>query len=155
MEHLIHTLGDISSPKFSNDIRNSRTHRLLSRIAITNEPCASARVVAAVVYKNDLIAFGTNENKTHPFQHKFGGDIMKIHLHAEINAIKNALKILSQKELSKSTLYITRIKYTNEKRKAITWGLAKPCEACRRAIVAFGIEKICYTKDNNEGYEFE
>jgi tRNA(Arg) A34 adenosine deaminase TadA len=155
MEHLYHTLNTISSPHYPNDNKNTRVLEFLSRVSIISKPCSSARVSAAIVHKNNIIAFATNEDKTHPFQFKFGKDNMKMHLHAEINVIKNALKILSQKELSKSTLYVARVKYVNEKRRAITWGLAKPCESCSKAIAAFNIDKICYTQDSDKGYIFE
>ena len=32
------------------------------------KPVASARLAAAILYKNEIMSFGFNSNKTHPFQ---------------------------------------------------------------------------------------
>jgi deoxycytidylate deaminase len=51
-----------------------------------------ARLAAALVYRNEIIAMGTNKNKTHPFQKKYASNADAIFLHAEIDAICNALR---------------------------------------------------------------
>lgn len=140
------------APKLRTFDKHSKYIDLLSKIA-SNQPYAgNARIAAAVVYKNTVIAVGSNKIKTHPFQAKFGKNGNSIHLHAEIDAIKNALRILSEKELSRATLYICRVKYFDEKKKKQIFGLSKPCDGCKRAIATFNIKKVVYSLDN-EGYE--
>lgn len=124
---------------------------LLSKIATNLAPTGAARVAAAIVYKKSIVAFGTNSAKTHPFQAKYSRNPKSIHLHAETDAIKNALRILSQEELCKSTLYVCRVKYIDKTKRKLIFGLAKPCDGCLKAIVNFNIKKVIYSLDN-EGY---
>jgi len=131
--------------------KHSKVINLLSKIAINVDPIGSARIAAAVVYKGTVIAIGTNKRKTHPFQAQFGKNKDCIQLHAEIDVIKNALKFITQFELSRSTLYICRVKYYDESKKDVIFGLAKPCSGCERAIATFNIKKVIYSLDN-EGY---
>lgn len=140
------------SPSQETNSRNSKYINLLAKIAINVNPVASARIAAAIVYKNDVIAIGTNSLKTHPFQAKFGKNKCSIHLHAETDAIKNALKLITQEELAKSTLYICRVKYVDHTKKKVIFGLSKPCDGCARAIVNFNIKKVIYSQDG-EGYK--
>lgn len=142
----------LGPPRVSTNSKHSKVIDLLAKIAFSVEPVAAARIAAAVVYKNDIIAVGTNKFKTHPFQAKFSKHPSSIHLHAETDAIKNALKILSQHELSKATLYIVRIKFFDEFKKKMVFGLAKPCPGCMKAIATFNINKVIYSLDF-QGYE--
>lgn len=144
---------ELEAPRQSTQNKDSRIIDILAKIALNNEPVAAARIAAAIVFKNDIIAIGTNSHKTHPFHAKFSNHPLKITLHAETSAIKNALRLISQKELAKCTLYITRIKYLDETKKKFIFGLAKPCEGCTRAITTYDINKIVYTLDNT-GYQW-
>lgn len=131
--------------------RHGKVFNLLARVAVSTQPFASAYVAAAIVYKNDIIAFGSNSGKSHPFQARFNNE-HKIYLHAEIDAIKNGMKLLTTKELEMSSLYITRIKYTDEKRSGITWGLAKPCAGCQNALSVYTPKNVFFTLDNIAEY---
>lgn len=124
--------------------------RTLATVARSIEPVANARLSAAIVYKNELVSIGTNRRKSHPFQKKFGKNSESIYMHAEISAIKEALKILTLQELSKSTLYICRMKFPSSVDKNMIYGLARPCEGCMRAIVEFKINKVIYSLDNDK-----
>lgn len=77
-------------------------------------------------------------------------------MHAEIDAIKNALKHINISELSKSKLFVTRLRYeaseTVIKVANLRRGLAKPCEGCMKAIATFNIKHVCFS--TNEGYDF-
>jgi tRNA(Arg) A34 adenosine deaminase TadA len=73
-----------------------------------------------------------------------------IHLHAEICAIKNALRTIDQAELSKATLYVARAKYDGCARAKVIQGMAKPCCGCSRALNHYGISRIMYTLDNGD-----
>lgn len=119
-----------------------------------NNPILRTRVAACLVYKNEIMSFGINRLKSHPFQAKFSKNSKSIFLHAETDAIKNALKRMTVEEISKSTLYVCRIKYNSSgKRKQFIAGLAYPCDGCQKAIATFNIKKVCYTCDDG-GYKY-
>ena len=126
--------------------------KILDKVAESIDPVSNARLAAAVVYRNDIIAIGTNRKKTHPFQRRFAKHDMAIYLHAEIDAIKNALRHISLTELAKSKLYISRMRYADSEPKPtpdkLMHGLAKPCEGCMRAIATFDIKHVCFTSDD-------
>lgn len=107
------------------------------------------RIAACIVYKNEIVSIGINQLKSHPFQAKFSRHEDSIFLHAETDAIKNALRYISVEQLSKSTLYVCRVKCdekSHKKKKVL--GLCKPCEGCQRAIATFNIKKVVYTCDD-------
>lgn len=111
-----------------------------------------ANVLAGIYQRNKLIAFGLNQNKSHPFQAKFAKNRHAIFLHAETDAIKNVLKFVEVNRMHTCSLYIVRIKWTDTYKTSLVQGLAKPCEGCQRAIATFGISEVYYTLDN-EGYD--
>ena len=133
--------------------REKRIMDFLRRQAIDVEPVKSSRMAAAIVYKNNVISVGHNSRRTHPFQARYGKNPMAICMHAEINAIKNALNHLEVNDFKKTTIMIYRVKKQNGLRKA-AWvdGMAKPCEGCARAIMEFGIKKIVYSTETNDSY---
>lgn len=122
--------------------------RILSNVTGNLEKVAGAKLSSCIVHKNNILSFGFNSKKSHPFQAKFGKNDECIFLHAEIDAIKNALKNNSVDDLRKSTLYVYRTKKMNGIEKS---GLAKPCAGCMRAIVNFNIKNVVYSTEN--GYE--
>lgn len=128
--------------------RSERYFTILEKLAlsISYQSQHRARIASCIVYKNDIISFGINQMKSHPFQARFSRNVESIYLHSETNAINNALKIITTDELSKSSLYICRVKYDG---KNIVWGISKPCIGCMRAIAAFDIKKVFYTCEGN------
>jgi len=128
--------------------KHSKYLNILSKIAADISPIRSARLAACVVHRNSIIAFGTNCMKSHPFQARYGKNDDSVYLHAETSAIKNALKYISLEELSKCTLYISRVKYEDTKKNKLLFGTAKPCPGCFRCINTFNIKKVYYTLDN-------
>jgi deoxycytidylate deaminase len=141
-----------SSP-FGDISKDSHYMNLLFKMATDVAPVAAARIAAAIVYKKDVVSFGINQNKTHPLQAKFSRSVNSIYIHAEIDAIKNAVKAgISLKELSKATLYICRAKFDSDQKKFFIPGLARPCEnGCTRAVASFGINRVVYSL-NEGGY---
>jgi len=117
----------------------------LEKLAISSEGAANAKLAACIVSKNQVVSFGFNRLKSHPFQKRFGKNSDAIFLHAETDAILNALKSVDVDDLRKSTLYVCRVKKINKK---FCWGLAKPCEGCTRAIATFNIRNVIYTDDD-------
>ena len=114
---------------------------------------SGARLASAISYKNQIVSYGVNQNKSHPFHVKFSTNDEAIFLHAETDAIKNALKRITEGELSKATLYICRVKYdSNGPGKKITWGASSPCVGCQRAIASFGIENVIYSNEGIGNY---
>jgi deoxycytidylate deaminase len=132
--------------------KNHKYIDLLSKIAISVEPVRQARIAACLVYRNEIISFGINQMKTHPFQAQFGKNKDSIFLHAETDCIKNALREIDVDELARCTLYICRMKYQSHEKKKFVYGLAKPCTGCERAIATFNIKSVYYTL-NDKGYQ--
>jgi deoxycytidylate deaminase len=119
----------------------------LSDIACNIESFAAARLSAYLVYKNSVISVGFNKNKTHPLQAQYSKNSEAIYIHAEIDAILNAIKNFDDSFLKKCTLYICRVKKA-QVGAPFERGLAKPCDGCFRAIKAYGIKKVVYSIDN-------
>lgn len=100
---------------------------------------------AVIVYKNDVISLACNKSKSHPFQKRYSKANEAIFLHAEVAAIHNALKRVSLKELSKSTMYVCRVRINNDNKPFFSY--SRPCDGCMRAIAAFNMQKVFYTED--------
>lgn len=122
--------------------------KALEPIALAN-PGTQGRVkmAAGIVYRNRLIATGVNSYKTHPMMLEYRKNEDAIFLHSEVDAIKNALRVVSPDKLQKCDIYILRLKRSSDNK---TWihGLAKPCCGCARAILTFGIRNVFWTKDS-------
>lgn len=127
---------------------NPKIIQMLTRLAINN-PGVQGRfkMSAGIVYRKHLVATGMNSYKTHPLMNEWGKNEDSIHLHAEIDAIKNALRLIDQNQLSKCDLYIVRVKRKSSKDRAFVHGLAKPCPGCCRAIANFNLRNVFYTED--------
>lgn len=81
---------------------------------------------------------GFNQRKTHPLAIQYGKNEWSVYLHAEINAIRNALKRHNLSVLSNSTLVVVRIK-------AGKLAYSKPCIGCQRAINEFNIKRVVWS----------
>lgn len=125
---------------------------MLSKVAadIPQPVGGNARLSACIVYKGDIVSFGINEKKSHPFQAKYGKNADSVFLHAETSAIKNALKYITQEDLEKSTLYVCRVKYMDYTKKQMIFGLSKPCPGCFRCINTFNIRQVVFSLDGND-----
>jgi len=125
----------------------------LSKVAEANDEYPRAKMAAALVKGNKIISIGINRMKTDPLQAKFGKNKESIFLHAEIHAIKNALRNYSVEEIRNSNLYIVRVKKISTHDHSFTWGMAKPCAGCQLAIDEFDIKNVVYSTDQNGKYE--
>ena len=132
-------------------MKNEKRWALLEKVAIAADPVRRSRLAAMLVYKNDIIAVGYNKKKTHPLAQRFQKHEEAIYLHAEIDCIKNALRIVDPELLQKCTMYVLRMKRPDHNPKGFVRGMAKPCCGCHHAIEQFGIKRVYYTTD--EGYE--
>jgi len=117
---------------------------LLSLAENIEEPVRCFRLAAGVVYKNMLVSVGVNSYKTDPFQARYGKHEHAIHLHAEVSAIKNALRQLNVEDLQKASLIVVRVKRKDHKA-PYEPAIARPCTGCLRCIVEFGIKNVYYT----------
>jgi len=136
-----------------SNYRDQRIMNFLKRQAIDVKAVKSSRIAAAVVIKNDIISLGHCQKRTHPFQARFAKNPEAIYLHAETNAISNALNHIPRRDLEKATLYIRRVKLPTKDDIAFVDGMAKPCTGCMRAIIAFGIKKVVYSTEEDGRYE--
>lgn len=103
---------------------------------------------AVIVYKNSVISLACNRTKSHPFQKRYSKASEAIFLHAEVAAIHNALKRISLRELSKSTMYVCRVRINKENKSFFSY--SKPCDGCMRAIAEFDIKNVMYTDESGE-----
>ena len=124
---------------------------LLFKVAQDVLPVGNARMASALVINNNVVGLGKNSYKTHPLQAKYGKTEHSIHIHAEIDAIKNSLKRVGVDDLFKATLYISRVKKRNNNGNWV-FGLSAPCSGCMGAIYDFGISRIVYSLDV-DGFE--
>jgi cytidine deaminase len=135
-----------------SELKISKIFSLLKQVAIANPRVSGAKLAAAIVNKNKIISIGVNSMKSSPLQAKYATNKdLSIYLHAEISAIKNALRQIDVEDFKKVSLYVCRVKYdilTN----SIVYGLAKPCSGCMRAIFEFDIKKVYYTLET-EGWD--
>ena len=124
----------------------------LAKFAEANDG-SNVRFAAALVRNNKIVSVGFNRMKSHPFQAKFAKNDQAIFLHAEVHAIKNALREINVEELKNTELYISRVKRPKAGDDHFVWGLSKPCPGCARAIAEFGIKRTIYTCDEIGNYE--
>ena len=116
--------------------------------AVSSENAGGARHGAVLVLKNRVVSFGQNKKKTHPFQATYSKKPEALSLHAENDAIKNALRQLRVEDMRKTTLYIVRARRDGAGGE-FRYGLAKPCIGCMRAIGTYELKRVVYT--TNEG----
>lgn len=121
---------------------NNRVLQLLTKLAQENEGIRGKfRLAAGLLYKGHLVATGVNSYKSHPLATKYGKNPEAIFLHAEVDCIKNALKLLSLRELAKCDMYVVRIKNDG------SYGNSMPCQGCTRAIAEFGVRSVTYYQE--------
>jgi len=103
-----------------------------------------------MVYKGKIISYGFNQDRTHRMSRRFKKNPDANFIHAEVDAIKNALYRTDAKTVGKSTLYVARAKKVERYNPNMVFGKAKPCRGCQDCINWFDIKKVFYTEDNGE-----
>lgn len=91
---------------------------------------------AIVIYRGKIVGRGHNKHCV--------DNVNKVNrwsVHAEVDAINNALRKISPENLRKSTLIVVRIM----KNKDIDIGLSAPCKFCSNYIKKCGIKKCYYS----------
>jgi len=124
-----------------------RYFQYLWPIAKAVEPVANCRLAACLVHRNEIISIGVNKKKSHPFMLRFSRHEEAIYLHAETDAIKNALKDYNEDFIRRCRMYVLRIKKPQEYSKHYVCGIARPCIGCQRALATFNIRECYYSLD--------
>ena len=126
---------------------NHRVIRMLTRLAIENPGTRTRyKMSAGVVHRRDLVATGVNSYKSHPLMTGPGYNSEQIFMHAEVDAVRNALRLIPQSDLSQCAIYIIRVKRSRDLT-GWQYGMAKPCRGCARVITSFGIERLWWSED--------
>ena len=114
----------------------------------SGSPYERLKVVSFIIYKNKIINFGVNSNKTSPMQFYYRNKTSLSSIenfldreHAEINVLRRTY--LGDFNINKVELVII------SKRSNGSYRLARPCCSCMRAVKDSGIKTIYYT--TNEG----
>lgn len=124
-------------------MKTSKVFKLLKILAEDADKVASSRHAACIMYRGDIIAFGVNKIKSHPFAARFSKNSEAIYFHAETSAIYNALKKIDVDELKKCKLFVLRIKSDG------SIGSSCPCPGCARAIATFNIPVVYHSNDGD------
>lgn len=133
----------------------SRITQMLTRLAIESGGYGQRVPMAAgVVYKRHLIATGTNQPKTHPLMMSEGYREDQLFRHAEVDAILNALRLITAEQLKQCELHVVRVKRPYNASKTWVHGLAKPCKGCTNVIQNYGITKVYWTEDSEKILDF-
>lgn len=129
------------------DQPNNKIIEMLTRLALENPGTRSRKKMAAgIVYRRHLVATGVNSYKTHPLMVSPGYHREQIYLHAEVDAIRNALRVISQSQLAKSSIYIVRVRRKRDL-SGYEYGMARPCLGCSRVIAEFGISSVWWSEN--------
>lgn len=132
----------------------NRHEKMLQRLMTLAEDTNTERAkhAAALVINNNVISFGMNQSRTEPLQYQFSRNHRPLAtcVHAEVDAIKNAIKRVGISALRRSTLYISRVRRSSQRGPFISAN-SKPCRACQNAIDAFEIKRVVYTVDGDDG----
>ena len=117
----------------------------------TNSQGRYIKMAAAVFTKKGYcVATSTNQKKTHYLQAYYNANMpfTRIpYLHAEIAALLKARWQVGEQGLKGCTLYVARKLNCNG------YGMARPCAACRAAMIDMGIKQVVYTTDNGFAVE--
>jgi deoxycytidylate deaminase len=102
-----------------------------------NHPADHRCKHVAIIHRGGtLVAVGYNRAKTHPLQARFSTGIHKLHLHAEIDAIANALR--QRIPLTECSLIVAR-------QGPKGFMTSRPCDGCWSALEAFGVRTVGWT----------
>ena len=117
----------------------------------TNSQGRYIKIAAAVFTKKGYcVATSTNQKKTHYLQAYYNATMpfsRTPYLHAEMAALLKARWQVGEQRLKGCTLCVARKLNCNG------YGMARPCAACRAAIIDMGIKRVVYTTE--DGYCIE
>lgn len=111
----------------------------LLQLAHHQMPVGGARIQAALLYKNKIIAQGWNHKKTHTFYNQFHPWAVP---HAETHCLHNSIKLGYEEVLHKCVMVVVRSKKVGG---TFIQGLSKPCKRCQYALDLFAVRNVYYT----------
>lgn len=120
-------------------MRDQKVFDQLHLIAKDIVPVRRFRHAAAIVVKREIVGLGINRLKSHPLQIKFARNPESIYLHAEIDALRNALHRVTAEDLRRATLYVLKLDSRGNR------GNSAPCEGCAKMVDYFNIRKVVHT----------
>ena len=127
---------------------HEKIQKHLTALAIQNPGMQGRfKIAAAVVYKKTIVATGINQYKTHPIMANGCYKEDQIFLHAEADAIRNSLRLITPDQLAKCEMYIVRVKRPDIYSREWVHALAKPCPGCSKLMAQFNIKQVSYTLD--------
>jgi deoxycytidylate deaminase len=127
---------------------NLRVIKMLTRLAIENPGTRTRyKMSAGIVHRRDLVSTGVNSYKSHPLMTGPGYNSEQIFMHAEVDAVRNALRLINQNDLSECAIYVVRVKRSRDL-KGWQYGMARPCRGCTRMIASFGIDSVWWSEDH-------
>jgi tRNA(Arg) A34 adenosine deaminase TadA len=135
----------------------NRINQMLTRLAISSGGFESSRRVpmaAGITYKKHLISTGVNRRKTHPMMLGEGYRTDQLFMHAEVDAIRNALRLITPEQLKQCDLHIVRVKRPHIASNRWVYGLAKPCAGCSNIIKSYGIKRVFWSEDESKILDF-
>jgi len=141
--HIVSILVHLDA--FTN--RDRRMIEVLRGMAQGVTPVRGAKIASAIMHKSQIVSFGTNQIRSHPLQARFGKNADAIFLHAEIDSIRNALYNNTPDFLTRTTLFVYRVKRSENRHVSWCQGNASPCQGCARAIATFGIRRVIASTD--------
>lgn len=79
------------------------------------------------------------------FRNASNGTETRFYLHAEIDAIRKAIRRIGKDRLRDCSMYVARWKRTQTQEDV--QGLAKPCKGCSKALEVYGIADVYWTEN--------
>lgn len=95
---------------------------------------------AVVIYRGKIVGRGYNKYSVENVN-----NVNRFSVHAEVDAINNALRKISKEDLKKSTLIVVRKLKSSTNDKSKEMGLSAPCKHCANYIRKHGIKTCFYS----------
>lgn len=143
------------SPTDSPNLSEKRINHYfeLAKNASTFSDFKQHKLGCVLVYRGKVIAEESNTTRTNPKQKEYNrlrGFAYETpnngQTHAELGCLLKT-KYMTDVDWSKVSLFVYR-EHKNGVR-----GLAKPCPACRKAIIDRGIKRVYYTTEDSQVFE--
>jgi tRNA(Arg) A34 adenosine deaminase TadA len=97
--------------------------------------------MAAIISKRKrVLGIGFNSRKTHPLQRRFSDHDLKVCIHAEIDALRDALRNYDEEAIRGAEIFVARVLKNGSP------ATAKPCKTCQVALDTFGIAAVYWTE---------
>lgn len=112
---------------------------MLEAVAVDVPPVGPSRHAAALYLDGRLLAVGVNSYKTHPIMPRFQPNPLRLHLHAEADAVRQVISKYGEGVLSLCSLRVLRLTEAGRR------GNSCPCKGCWKMINHFNIKDVQWT----------